>query len=167
MDPPEKSAGYFPQRHNVKCPCQCPDSSGLGGIFNQNIYSWVSLRDFIRMQLDIISQQYSNFDVKMTWDIKTIDRNTVIAGFIQNIRYAMMENIEIWVALLDSNGKTVSRAVDLVMPSRLDIDETNDFRVMFPIIVPHGAKLIFTYKYDGFDGGDGTKWMQSFDSCAP
>jgi len=119
------------------------------------------------MQLDILSQQYSNFDVKMAWEITTIDRKTVIDGVIQNIRYAMMEDIEIWVAVLDPNGKTVSRAVALVIPRRLDMDRITIFRVMFPIVVPHGAKLVFTYKYDGCDGGDGTKWMQSFDSYAP
>ena len=100
-------------------------------------------------------------------NITTIDRKTVIDGVIQNIRYAMMEDIEIWVALLDSGGKTVSRAVDLVMPLRLNMDETASFRVMFPVVVSHGAKLVFTYKYTGDDGGDGTKWMQSFDSYAP
>jgi len=114
-----------------------------------------------------MSQQYSNFDVKMSWEIYTIDRKTVIDGVIQNIRYAMMEGIEIWVALLDSNGKTLNRAVDLVMPGRLDMGETAEFRVLFPIVVPHGTKLVFTYKYAGNDGGDGMKWMQSFDSYAP
>lgn len=103
----------------------------------------------------------------MAWNIQTIDRKTVIDGVIQNIRYAMMEDIEIWVALLDSNGKTVSRAVDLVMPLRLNRDETASFRVMFPIVAAQGAKLVFTYKYAGDDGGEGTKWMQSFDSYAP
>jgi hypothetical protein len=119
------------------------------------------------MQQDVFLQNYNNFDVKLAWDIKTIDRKTVIDGVIQNIRYAMMEGIEIWVALLDSNGKTVTRAVDLVMPLRLNMGETTAFRVMFPAVVPQGAKLVFTYKYAGYDGGDGTNWMQSFDSYAP
>lgn len=123
--------------------------------------------ELIRMQPNDTLQQYSNFDVKMTWDIKVIDSKTVVAGVVKNIRYAMMEDIEIWVASLDSNGKIVGRAVDLVMPRRLDMDETTDFRVTLPFVVPSGTKLIFTYKYAGYDGGDGTKWMQSFDSCAP
>jgi len=119
------------------------------------------------MQPDILSLQHSDFDVKMSWDMNTIDGKTVIDGVIQNIRYAMMEDIEIWVALLDSNGKTVKRAVDLVMPLRLDMNEVATFRVIFPLVVPHGAKLLFSYKYDGSDGGDSTKWRQSFESYAP
>lgn len=119
------------------------------------------------MQSDTKSRMYLNFDVRMTWDIITIDRKTVVAGSIQNIRYAIMENIEVWVSLLDADGKTVCRAVDLVMPRQLDRDETAAFKVEFPIFVPHGAKLVFTYRYEGCDGGDGTKWMQSFESCAP
>ena len=119
------------------------------------------------MQLEIKSQQYSNFDVKMTWDIKTLDRKTVIDGVIQNIRYAIMSDIEIWVYVLDSKGNRVSRAVDLLMPLRLNMYEAASFRVVFPIVVSHGAKLVFTYKYVGDDGGDGAKWMQSFDSYVP
>ena len=126
-----------------------------------------NFKEFIHMQPGAISQQYSNFDLRMTWDIKTIDGKTVVDGFIQNIRYAMMENVEIWVALLDANGKTVCRTVNFVVPRRLDRDETAAFKVEFPTVVPHGAKFVFTYKYEGCDGGDGTKWMQSFESCAP
>ncbi len=110
-------------------------------------------------------KQYSNFDVKMTWDIKNIDRKTVVDGYIKNIRYAIMEDLEIWVVLLDSNGKTVCRGVDLILPRRLDKDESAPFKIEFPIVVSHGAKLVFTYKYTGCDGADGTDWMQSFESC--
>jgi hypothetical protein len=119
------------------------------------------------MQSDTKSRLYSNFDVIMAWDITTIDRKTVVAGTIQNTRYAIMENIEVWVSLLDANGKTVCRAADLVLPRRLDMYETAAFKIELQIAVPHGAKLVFTYKYEGCDGGDGTKWMQSFESCAP
>lgn len=112
-------------------------------------------------------QQHSDFDVKLSWHIRTIDRKTVVEGLIQNIRYQIMEDIEVWVALLDSRGKTVSRAVDIVMPRRLDMNETTVFSARFPVVVPHGAKLVFTYKYSGSDGGDGEKWMQSFDAFAP
>lgn len=119
------------------------------------------------MQPDILSQQHSDFDVKMSWDMKTIVGKTVIEGVIQNIRYAMMENIEIWVALLDFRGNTVERAVDLVMPMRLDMGEVASFRAVFQLVVPSGAKLVFSYKYDGSDGGDCIKWRQSFEACAP
>jgi len=119
------------------------------------------------MQTEIMSPQYSYFDVKMSWEIQTIDRKTVIDGVIQNVRYAIMEGIEIWVALPDSSGKTVNRAVDLVMPGRLENGETAAFRVLLPVVVPRGARLVFTYSYDGYDGGDGTRWMQSFDAYAP
>lgn len=119
------------------------------------------------MQTATMPQRYSDFDVSMTWTVQTIDRKTVFDGAIQNIRYAVMEEIEIWVAILDTNGKTVSRAVDLVMPRRLELDGTTAFRVTIPIVVPHGARIVFTYKYSGDDGGEGTKWMNSFESCAP
>lgn len=119
------------------------------------------------MQPDTLPQQHSDFDVKMSWDMKIINGKSVIDGIVKNIRYAMMENIEIWVALLDSRGNTVERAVDLVMPMRLDLGEAASFRVVFQQVVPHGARLVFSYKYDGSDGGDCINWRQSFEACAP
>lgn len=116
------------------------------------------------MQPASLSQQYTNFDVKMEWDIKIIDRKTVIDGLIRNIRYSKMEDIEIWVKHLDANGKTVARAVDLVMPRQLDLNAVASFTVILLTIVPHSADLVFTYKYNGYDGGDGSNWMQSFES---
>lgn len=86
----------------------------------------------MEIQLNAFSQQYSNFDVKMAWDIKIIDGYTVVDGFFKNVRYATMEEIEIWVALRDAHGKTTHRAVCLVTPSRLDRDVAATFRVMLP-----------------------------------
>ena len=135
---------------------------------------FTSLSDQMRLQLNDLPQHYTNFDVKMAWDANTIDGMTVINGVFQNIRYATMEDIEIWVALLDGNGKTVLRAVDFVVPRRLDMSEATGFSVKLPTVAPHGAKLLFTYKYSGFEGGGndhfgggGSSWMQSFESQTP
>ncbi len=135
---------------------------------------FTSRSDEMRAQLSTLPQHYANFDVKMAWDIKAVDGNTVIDGVLQNVRYATMENIEIWVAVLDTQGKTVQRAADYVVPLRLDRDDTTAFSVKLPTVAPHGVKLVFTYKYDGFDGGGndgfgggGAGWMQSFESEIP
>lgn len=111
-----------------------------------------------------LPQQYANFDVRLEWDVRISDRKTIIEGLIRNIRYARMENIEVWVQYRDARGKTVARAVDLVMPQQLDLNAAAPFRVMLPTIVPPGGRLVFTYKYIGDDGGDGAGWMQSFES---
>lgn len=103
----------------------------------------------------------------MAWDIKIINGHTVIDGFFKNVRYVMMEDIEIWVSLLDVHGKTIHRGVDLVTPNRLDKEATTSFQITLPTVAVNGAKLAFTYKYIGDDGGEGTKWMQSFESNIP
>ncbi len=109
-------------------------------------------------------QRYANFDVKMEWGVSVKDRKTVIEGHIRNIRYARMENIEVWVQYRDAQGKNVARAVDLVMPRQLELNAAAPFRVALPTVVPPGGRLVFTYKYNGDDGGDASGWMQSFDS---
>lgn len=119
------------------------------------------------MQLDLLSQQYTNFDVKMAWDITTMDSKTVIEGGIRNVLYMWMEDIEIRVDYPDANGKTVCRAADLIMPRQLNMNDTAPFRVILQTIVPSGAKLVFTYKYHGYNGSDGTNWLQSFEANVP
>lgn len=111
-----------------------------------------------------LPQRYSNFDVKMEWCISIKDRKTVIEGLIRNVRYSRMENIEIWVRHLDTREKTIGRAVELVTPQCLELYESTTFRLVLPDVVPPGAKLVFTYKYSGDDGGDASDWMQSFES---
>ena len=78
------------------------------------------------MKLNVQSQQFTNFDVKMAWNIKTIDRKTVIEGVFQNIRYSRME---------DSNGKSVSRAVELLTPRQMDLSDSTAFRVILQTLV--------------------------------
>jgi len=127
-----------------------------------------SLPDQLKEQLKTSPQHYSQFDVNMGWDVKAGKGGTIISGVIQNIRYATMEDIEIWVSSVDANGKTVSRSVDYVIPRRLERGDLSPFNVTLPTAATPAAKLVFTYKYVGFDGGGsddgGISWMQSFES---
>lgn len=135
---------------------------------------FASISDEMRGQLKSLPQQYSQFDVNMAWAVKSSDRNTLISGVVQNVRYATMEELEIWVALHDVKGKLLSKAVSFVIPRRLDRDETAPFSVTLPVIASPGSKLMFTYKYNGFDGGGdggmaggGVSWIQSFEAQVP
>jgi hypothetical protein len=122
----------------------------------------------LKEQLMAMPQQYAEFDAKMGWDFAVERGCTVVSGVIQNARYANMEEIELWVSVLDSKGETVARASDFVR--RLDLDEVSAFKVALPILVASGTKLKFTYKYVGSDGGndgDAMKWMQTFESLMP
>jgi hypothetical protein len=116
------------------------------------------------VQPDNVLQQYSNFDAQISWDISCTNGTTIINGVFKNIRYSVMEHIEVWVVLHDPGGKMVCRAVDFVGPGRLDKNMAADFSIELPVAAPDGAKLVFTYKYEGSDGGDGMKWMQSFEA---
>jgi len=129
---------------------------------------FTSLPDRLREEMKTSPQHYSQFDVNMGWDVKTENGRTLINGVIQNIRYATMEDIEIWVSSVDAGGKTVSRSVGYVIPRTLNRDDLTSFNLTLPIATAPGSKLVFTYKYNGFDGGGaddgGTSWMQSFES---
>jgi len=130
--------------------------------------AFTSLSDQLRERLKTSPQHYSQFDVNMGWDVTAEHGTTIINGVIQNIRYATMEDIEIWVSSVDAKGKTISRSVSYVIPRSLNRDDVSSFSVTLPTTAAQGSKLVFTYKYNGFDGGGsddgGTNWMQSFES---
>ena len=127
--------------------------------------------DQLKDQLKNMPQQYAQFDLKVGWAVTSEKDTTLITGVIQNVRYAFMENVEIWVAVRDSQGTVIARAVDYVAPGRLDRDQLAAFAVKLPKSGVESATLQFTYKYTGSDGGgdDGgaINWMQSFDAPLP
>ena len=125
---------------------------------------------------ETMTQQYSQFDVVMGWDVQVAGGNTLIKGVVKNVRYLYMNDLEIWVVALNPAGKVMARSVDFVIPQPLQMDETAAFELKLPVAVTPGSKLRFTYKYRGSDGGDGpelggavgdTNWWQSFDFVLP
>ena len=132
---------------------------------------FTSVSDQLKDQLKKMPQHYEQFDLKMGWTVTSEKNDALITGVIQNVRYAFMEDVEIWVSARDSQGKMVARSVDYVVPSRLDKDELAVFTVRLPKAAAKNATLQFTYKYAGSDGGggdgDAIKWMQSFEATLP
>lgn len=102
---------------------------------------------------------HENFDVILSWSTANHAGSTVIAGVLRNIRYALMEHIEVRVTLLDAKGEKVCRGTDLVS-GRLVRDEQTSFNVTLPAAAVPGCRLAFTCKYTG----DETAWQQSFET---
>ncbi len=119
-------------------------------------------------RLQTLPQQYSQFDTKLAWEIKSTASSTVIEGVIQNIRYYEMDDLEIWVSALDSTGKEMHRTANFVYT--LKENEVAPFTLKIPPVAP-GTRLRFMYKYVGHDGGgdsgDALAWRQSFESEVP
>lgn len=122
--------------------------------------------DLERMQT--LPQNYSQFDVRIAWEVKAVDNSTIIDGIIKNIRYYEMDELEIWVWSLDDHGKEIYRSSAFVY--KLKENETAPFTVKLPIAAP-GTKLQFLYRYIGNDGGSeangAVRWSQSFESVVP
>jgi len=80
---------------------------------------------------------------------------------------AARRGLEVWVSLLDPDGRVLAKGADLITPDPLDIDEKSDFSVSLkPSAKPApGSKLMFTYRYNGVEDTEGSaSWMQSFES---
>lgn len=141
------------------------------------LVGYSSLSDQLKEQLKSLPHHYTQFDVKMAWDIMRVGEHSVIDGVVQNVRYSSMEGLEVWVMTMDSKDKETSRSVGFVIPHDLKLDEITTFSVKLPMVATSGTKLVIMYKYEGSDGGGGihgmksggggTNWMQSFDFIVP
>ena len=125
--------------------------------------------DVNRLRLQSLPQHYSQFDVDLSWEVKSAGGETFIDGELKSIRYQFMEDIEIWVAVLDATGKTVGRSVSYLIPYEVKQGDIVPFSLRLPVAAQPGTKLRFTYKYVASDGGDdkGDSRTQSFESVVP
>lgn len=126
-----------------------------------------------RQRLETLPQRYSQFDMVMAWETKNEGAHTVVDGVVKNVRYFVMNGVEVWVAVLDDSGKVASRSVSFIIPTQLYQDQSAEFSVKLPVRVEPGTRLRFTYKYKADEGGDNgrgpgiTDWMQSFETVVP
>jgi hypothetical protein len=127
-------------------------------------------QDSTRQRFELLSQQYSQFDVKIAWETRVAEGKTVVDGIVKNVRYAYMYDLEIWVATLDKKGEPVAREVAYVIPRQIKLDSSTHFTVKLPVAAAPGSKLRFTYRYRGSDGGEGfnsnsgLNWTHSFET---
>jgi hypothetical protein len=131
-----------------------------------------SYPDVNRQRLESLPQQYAQFDAILAWEVRSVGPETVIDGEFKNVRYTFMNDIEVWVAALDSAGKTMARSVSFLMPHELKLDDIAPFTLKLPVRAVPGTRLRFTYKYTGTDGGGPEgggvgNWVQSFDAEVP
>jgi hypothetical protein len=132
-----------------------------------------SFPDVNRERLESLPQHYAQFDAVLAWEVRGVGAETVIDGEFKNIRYSAMDNVEVWVEVLDPAGKTVARSVGFVVPHLLRLDDIAPFTMKLPVSAVPGTNLRFTYRYRGLDGGgpdgggDVENWMQSFDAVIP
>ena len=119
-------------------------------------------------RMQTLPQHYEQFDIKLAWEVKTVDDSTVIDGVVKNIRYYKMDELEIWVMSLDAVGKVVHRATDFVYSLREN--EVAQFTLKIPRLAS-GSRLRFLYRYIGNEGGGDSggalSWRQSFESEVP
>ena len=116
-----------------------------------------------------LPQHYDQFDLRLAWGTKTTGTEILIEGLVKNVRYLRVDDLEIWVAVLDAQGRTVARSVGYIIPPALALDEIAPFSLKLPVPALPGTKLRFTYLYAAFEG-DGhheLKWTQSFDAEVP
>ena len=119
-------------------------------------------------RMQTLPHHYSQFDATLAWEVRTANGSTTIDGIVKNIRYYMMNELEIWVWSLDDHDLEVHRSTAFV--SNLKENEAAQFSLKLPLLAS-GTKIRFLYRYIGHDGGsksgDASWWSQSFDAVVP
>ena len=130
--------------------------------------------DLNQQQMERLPYRYENFDAVIAWEVRNYGNDLVIDGQFQNVRFAYMQDIEVWVSVLDADGRVRTKGVSFIIPETLRMDEMAPFSVRLPASVPPGTRLRFTYRYrateggsDGGGGGDIGIWMQNFETVVP
>ena len=126
-----------------------------------------------QQRMDTFPEHYVQFDAALSWQVRRFGPDLVIDGLFKNLRYDNMNNVEVWVAVIDPAGKTTARSVGLLLPSAIPLNGTAPFTVTLSTKPAPGSKLRFSYRYAALSGagpeggGDTGFWMQSFDANIP
>lgn len=106
-----------------------------------------------------------NYDVTIGWNVTGNNRQAAVEGYVRNNRYPIMQDLELWISLLDAAGVERVQKSYLIVPSSLSQDEFARFSVEFGSVIQPGDKLRFLYRYKGVeDNEDALLWMNSFEA---
>ena len=106
-----------------------------------------------------------NFDVTIGWNVSGNDRQTTVEGYVRNNRYHIMQDLELWITLLDAAGGERVQKSFFILPSSLYQDDSARFSVDLGSALQPGDKLRFLYRYKGVeDNGEALSWMHSFEA---
>lgn len=106
-----------------------------------------------------------NFDVTVGWNVAANYGRIKVEGYARNNRYPIMQDLELWISLLDAAGIERARKSYFIIPSSLPRDESASFSVELASGVQPGDKLRFLYRYKGVeDNEEALSWMNSFEA---
>ncbi|MSN26253.1 MAG: hypothetical protein GJV46_10355 [Geobacter sp.] len=106
-----------------------------------------------------------NFDVTIGWNVAGNDRQTTIDGYVRNNRYHIMQDLELWITLLGTDGRERAQKSFFIIPSELPQDDVAGFSIDFGTGLRPGDKLRFFYRYKGVeDNEEASSWVNSFEA---
>lgn len=108
-----------------------------------------------------------NHDLSIGWKISSGERFTVVEGYVLNNCCFIMQDLELWITLLDSAGSEKERKSYFVIPTSLPLDGTASFQVEFTKnLLKRDDRIRFLYRYRVVEGNDElATWMNSFEEA--
>ena len=116
----------------------------------------------------IKTENYPNtkkiFDINFGWKKSLTPGGVTLEGYAKNIRYPIVNDLELRVELLDKARKVKARAVYYFVPVTLFLDQSALFAVTVPATPQTGDVLRFNYRYQAAEDRDEEfTWMDSFE----
>lgn len=117
------------------------------------------------IQPALFVEQHREFDLDMGWNTTREGTSLIVTGYVKNIRYFIMQDLELQIATLDAKGNVMARQSYAIIPTSLGQGDSSRFSVRLPSKPGTESGLRFQYNYRAFEGADmSLSWMNSFDT---
>jgi hypothetical protein len=116
------------------------------------------------VNLDEYPYRHNEFDYHYAWKTGATDKGFVVEGFLKNVRYAYIDEVQLTLKVLDKAGKQVAEASDLPMPQQSQEGDVCNFSLLLKNFKPaSGDIFLFQLTYTGDEGqSGGFRWNSSF-----
>jgi hypothetical protein len=127
-------------------------------------FSGCALNRYEPIRLQDYPYSMKIFDLSFGWRYIISDSGMTIEGYARNNRYPVIQDLELWVEMLDKNRKVKAKQVFFFIPVSMPIDSLSSFSVTLAAKPQKGDKLRFLYRYKAIEGLDEKfDWVNSFE----
>ncbi|SNB45211.1 hypothetical protein [Geobacter sp. DSM 9736] len=106
--------------------------------------------------------RYANFDYHLAWRTTQLPEGLAIEGTLKNVRYAVIESLQLTVSLLGRDGALRAKETEIPIPQHSRQDEIVPFSIILKKGAPEkGDILEFAIQYRASEGGkeNGLLWL--------
>jgi hypothetical protein len=108
--------------------------------------------------------RHDDFDFRYAWKTTPAGQGIVVDGILMNVRYYQVDNMQLWVKVLNKEKKVIAERSTLFLPLPVDSYDYRPFSVKLDnVALSAGDMLKFTILYRvNDDYKSSSSWLSSF-----